>query len=587
MRTKRTKKYGILLLALLVLVPLLVVSAYASGDAGAAEEGSRFFGTIWSLVPPLVAIILALITKEVYSSLFAGCFVGFLLQANFNPVGAAELFVNDLGTNIGDNAGILIFLVILGTMVALMIGAGGSKAYGDWAIKNIKGQKGALGATAILGLVLGVDDYFNNLTVGNVMRPVTDGHNISRAKLAYICDAIAAPVCIMMPISSWAAAVTGVINNEDLGFLIFLKAIPYNFYAILTLIFILFMIVMNIDYGPKKTHEDNAAKGDVYTTPERPYAGVEEMKVNPNGKVIDLVIPVIILIVGCVTGLIYAGYLGGGTNLVEMFANTDAFFGLPFGSAISLIIVMIYFLVRRSMTFTELMDCLSAGFKQMVPAILILCFAWTIGGVTRYGLGAPAFVAGLVETMGPSLKNMLPAVIFVIALGLGFATGTSWGTFGILLPIVLEIFTPGGFANLTAEALDTVPILMVGIGATLGGAVCGDHCSPISDTTILASTGSQCYHLNHVVTQMPYALTVAAVCFVNYVITGLIIDFVPEIVCLLIAIVSLVVTMFVIKTVTSKKNCGSVRSLCSNLCPTSDKARNPRFPPPQLLIPLI
>lgn len=554
MRTKRMKKYGILLLALLVLVPLLAVSAYASGDGGAAEEGSRFFGTIWSLLPPLVAIVLALITKEVYSSLFLGCFVGFLLQANFNPVGAAGLFITDLGSNIGDNAGILIFLVILGAMVALMIGAGGSKAYGDWAVKNIKGKRGALGATAALGLVLGVDDYFNNLTVGNVMRPVTDGHNISRAKLAYICDAIAAPVCIMMPISSWAAAVTGVINNEELGFLIFLKAIPYNFYAILTLIFILFMILWNLDYGPMKTHEENAAKGDVYTTPDRPYANADEMKFNPNGKVIDLLIPVIILIVGCVGGLIYAGYLGGGTNLIEMFANTDAFFGLPFGSGIALVIVMIYYMIRRSMSFTELMDCLTAGFKQMVPAILILCFAWTIGGVTRAGLGAPEFVAGLVEVMGPSLKNMLPAVIFLIALGLGFATGTSWGTFSILLPIVLEIFTPGGFNNLTAEALDAVPILMVGVGATLGGAVCGDHCSPISDTTILASTGSQCYHLNHVVTQMPYALTVAAVCFVNYLITGLIIDFVPEIVCLLIAIVSLVATMFVIKAITGSKS---------------------------------
>jgi Na+/H+ antiporter NhaC len=588
MRTKRTLKLGRFLLALLVLVSMLIVTAYASGEAasnakmvdcpdcgavgvvlsdeaeavtcetcggtGEVKADSNFYGTIWSLIPPLVAIILALITKEVYSSLFLGCFVGFLLQANFSLPSAVNLFIDNLSTNIGDNAGILIFLVVLGTMVALMIGAGGSKAYGDWAVKNIKGKKGALGATAALGLVLGVDDYFNNLTVGNVMRPVTDGHNISRAKLAYICDAIAAPVCIMMPISSWAAAVTGVINNEDLGFLIFLKAIPYNFYAILTLIFILFMVVWNMDYGPMKTHEDNAAKGDLYTTEHRPYAGVEEMKFNPNGKVMDLVIPVIILIIGCVTGLLFMGAQAGGTDVMSMFANTSAGPGLAFGSSIALIINMIYFMVRRSMTFTELMDCLSAGFKQMVPAILILCFAWTIGGVTRFGLGAPQFVAGLVEVMGPSLQNMLPAVIFLIALGLGFATGTSWGTFGILLPIVLEIFTPGGFNNLTAEALDTVPILMVGVGATLGGAVCGDHCSPISDTTILASTGSQCYHLNHVVTQMPYALTVAAVCFVNYLITGLLINYVPEIVCLLIAIVSLIATMFVIRTVTKSKS---------------------------------
>ena len=384
--------------------------------------------------------------------------------------------------------------------------------------------------------MLGVDDYFNNLTTGNVMRPVTDGHKISRAKLSYMCDATAAPVCIMMPVSSWAAAVTGVINNEELGFQIFLRAIPYNYYAILTMVFIIIMTALNVDYGPMKTHEDNAAKGDLYTTPERPFAGAEEMKFNPNGKVIDLIIPVIILIIGCVGGLIYAGYLNGGTTLLDMFANTDAFFGLPFGSGIALIVNFIYFMVRRSMKFTELMDCLPEGFKQMVPAILILCFAWTIGGVTRYGLGAPEFVAGIVENIGPGLHNMLPAIVFLIACGLGFATGTSWGTFGILLPIVLEIFTPGGFDNLTVDALNNVPILMVGIGATLGGAVCGDHCSPISDTTIMASSGAQCYHINHVNTQLPYAMTVAGISFVNYVITGLIIDYVPQIVCLVIAI---------------------------------------------------
>lgn len=539
----QTRKKGLLrILAVVFVLAALVTVAFAEGE----EAQSMFYGTIWSLLPPVVAIVLALITKEVYSSLFIGIIVGFFLQADFNPVGAFNLFINELGGNIGGNAGILIFLVILGTMVALMIRAGGSKAYGDWAVSHIKTKAGALWATFILAIVLGVDDYFNNLTTGNVMRPVTDGHKISRAKLAYMCDATAAPVVIMMPISSWAAAVTGVINNEDLGFLIFVRAIPYNYYAILTMVFIIMMTALNIDYGPMKTHEDNAAKGDLYTTPERPFAGVEEMKFNPNGKVIDLIIPVIILIIGCVGGLIYAGYLNGGTDIMSMFANTDAFFGLPFGSGVALIVNLIYFTIRRSMKFTELMDCLPEGFKQMVPAILILCFAWTIGGVTRYGLGAPVFVAGIVESMGAGLQNMLPAVVFIIAVGLGFATGTSWGTFGILLPIVLEIFTPGGFDNLTVDALNNVPILMVGIGATLGGAVCGDHCSPISDTTIMASSGAQCYHINHVATQLPYALTVAAISFVNYVLTGLLINVIPELICLVIAIASEVVIMLII-----------------------------------------
>ncbi len=541
-------RLGKVLLVMYALVPLMTTFALA------AEDGqSRFYGTIWSLIPPIVAIVLALITKEVYSSLFLGILVGYLIQMEFNPVAAITTLIADLGDNIGGNAGILIFLVVLGTMVALMIRAGGSKAYGDWAVEHLKSKKSALWSTFILAAILGVDDYFNNLTTGNVMRPVTDRHQISRAKLAYMCDATAAPICIMMPVSSWAAAVTGVIDNEELGFQIFCRAIPYNFYAILTIVFIIVMIVRDIDFGPMKTHEDNAKKGDIYTTPERPFAGAEEMKFNPNGKVIDLVIPVIILIVGCVGGLVYAGYLNGGTDLLSMFANTDAFVGLPLGSTVALIITFIFFAFRRSMKFTELMDCIPEGFKQMVPAILILCFAWTIGGVTRYGLGAPEFVAGLVESFGPALRNMLPAVIFLIACFLGFATGTSWGTFGILLPIVLDVFTPGGFANLTAEALNEVPILMVGIGATLGGAVCGDHCSPISDTTIMASSGSQCYHLNHVLTQMPYAVTVAAISFVNYVITGILINFVPEIVCLVIAIASTIVTMLVIDKVTKSK----------------------------------
>ena len=555
MKSAKMQRIGRLLLVLFALACIMVTVAFAEGE----EAVSNFYGGPLSLLPPVVAIVLALITKEVYSSLFIGILVGFVLQANFDPVLTFDHLVNGFVGNIGGNAGILIFLVILGTLVALMIRAGGSKAYGDWAVAHIKTKSGALWATFILAIVLGVDDYFNNLTTGNVMRPVADSHHISRAKLSYMCDATAAPVCIMMPISSWAAAVTGVINNEELGFQIFLRAIPYNYYAVLTMVFIIMMTCLNIDYGPMKKHEDNAAKGDLYTTPERPYADAEEMKFNPNGKVIDLILPVVVLIICCVAGLLYAGWLSGARGIIQMFASTDAFFALPFGATIAIIIDMIYFMVRRSMSFTELMDCLPKGFNQMVPAILILCMAWTISGVTRDGLGAPEFVADLVEQLGPGLHNFLPAVVFIIACFLGFATGTSWGTFGILLPIVLEIFTPGGFDNLTAEALNDVPILMVGIGATLGGAVMGDHCSPISDTTIMASTGAQCYHLNHVATQIPYAVTVAAIAFVNYIIDGLIINYVPQVVCLAIAIASTVVVMLIIGKVTGSMNIHSQR----------------------------
>ncbi len=543
MNSPRTKQFGKFLLVLFALVSVLTLVAFAEGDEAAV---SQFYGTIWSLLPPVVAIVLALITKEVYSSLFIGILVGFVLQANFDPVMTFNHLVNGFVGNIGGNAGILIFLVILGTLVALMIRAGGSKAYGDWAVAHIKTKAGALWSTFILAIVLGVDDYFNNLTTGNVMRPVADGHHISRAKLSYMCDATAAPVCIMMPVSSWAAAVTGIIGNEEVGFQIFLKAIPYNYYAILTLVFIIVMTCLNIDYGPMKTHEDNAAKGDLYTTPERPFAGAEEMKFNPNGKVYDLVIPVIILIICCVSGLLIVGFQNGGTDILTAFANTSAAPALALGGLIALIINMIFFAIRRSMSFTELMDCLPEGFKQMVPAILILCLAWTIGDITK-ALGAPEFVAGIVEGFGSSLANFLPAVVFVIAAFLGFATGTSWGTFTILLPIVIPVFAGVSASELTvADIGPGHDILMIAIAATLGGAVMGDHCSPISDTTIMASTGAQCYHLNHVATQMPYAVTVAAIGFVNYIITGLIIDYVPQIVCLLIAIVSTVVVMFVI-----------------------------------------
>ena len=546
------QRFGRFLLVVFALACVMVTVAFAEGET----PDSVAYNTIFSILPPVVAIVLALITKEVYSSLFLGIFVGCLLYVNGNLLAALQDFVDRLTTNVGGNAAILMFLVLLGTLVALMIRAGGSKAYGDWAVAHIKTKSGALWATFILAIVLGVDDYFNNLTTGNVMRPVTDGHHISRAKLSYMCDATAAPVCIMMPVSSWAAAVTGVIGNEEVGFQIFLKAIPYNYYAILTMVFIIVMTCMNIDYGPMKTHEDNAAKGDLYTTEHRPYADASEMKFNPNGKTIDLVIPVIILIICCVAGLLIVGFQGGGHDILTAFANTTAGPALALGGLVALIIDMIYFMIRRSMSFTELMDCLPEGFKQMVPAILILCFAWTIGDITK-ALGAPEFVADFVRSFGSSLQNFLPAVVFIIACGLGFATGTSWGTFTILLPIVIPVFAGVSASELTAA--DIGPghdILMIAIAATLGGAVMGDHCSPISDTTIMASTGAQCYHLNHVATQMPYAVTVAAVAFVNYIIAGQIQNVVID---LIIAVVSMVAVLLIIGKLNHSMNLHSQR----------------------------
>ncbi len=527
MNSPRMQRFGRFLLVVFALACVMVTVAFAEGET----PDSVAYNTIFSILPPVVAIVLALITKEVYSSLFLGIFVGCLLYVNGNLLAALQDFVDRLCTNVGGNASILMFLVLLGTLVALMIRAGGSKAYGDWAVAHIKTKSGALWATFILAIVLGVDDYFNNLTT-------------------------AAPVCIMMPVSSWAAAVTGVIGNEEVGFQIFLKAIPYNYYAILTMVFIIVMTCMNIDYGPMKTHEDNAAKGDLYTTEHRPYADASEMKFNPNGKTIDLVIPVIILIICCVAGLLIVGFQGGGHDILTAFANTSAGPALALGGLVALIIDMIYFMIRRSMSFTELMDCLPEGFKQMVPAILILCFAWTIGDITK-ALGAPEFVADFVRSFGSSLQNFLPAVVFIIACGLGFATGTSWGTFTILLPIVIPVFAGVSASELTAA--DIGPghdILMIAIAATLGGAVMGDHCSPISDTTIMASTGAQCYHLNHVATQMPYAVTVAAVAFVNYIIAGQIQNVVID---LIIAVVSMVAVLLIIGKLNHSMNLHSQR----------------------------
>ena len=533
-----------LVLILAAITGLLMTTAFAEGEA---EYVSSFFAQPLSLLPPVLAIALALITKEVYTSLFLGCLVGGFLYANFNPVLAVTSVYDTIASKVGDNMGIVVFLVSLGFIVVLMNRSGGSKAYGDWAKKVIKTRRGALLATMILAIVLGVDDYFNNLTTGNVMRPVTDGHQISRAKLAYMIDSTAAPVCIMMPISSWAAAVSGVAEQVGVsGLQLFISAIPWNYYAVLTIFTLIILAVFDIDFGPMKVHEDNAKRGDLYTTPERPYADADdESKNSTNGKVIDLIIPVIVLIVSCVSGLLYTGGFftpdsGTYMNVMDAFANCTAATGLMYGSFIVVIFCFIYFLViRRSMNFVQVTDCIAEGFKIMVPAILILTFAWTISGVTNDLLGANVFVETAMASSAESLANFLPAVIFVVACGLGFATGTSWGTFGILIPIVVSVF-----------GVDAGTILTVGLGACLGGAVMGDHCSPISDTTILASTGAQCYHINHVNTQIPYALTVAAVAFVNHILAGLIQNVVIN---LIIALASMFAVLMIIRAVTSKK----------------------------------
>ena len=532
------------ILVLAAITGLLMTTAFAEGEA---EYVSSFFAQPLSLLPPVLAIALALITKEVYTSLFLGCLVGGFLYANFNPVTAVTSVYDMIASKVGDNMGIVVFLVSLGFIVVLMNRSGGSKAYGDWAKKVIKTRRGALLATMILAIVLGVDDYFNNLTTGNVMRPVTDGHQISRAKLAYMIDSTAAPVCIMMPISSWAAAVSGVAEQVGVsGLQLFISAIPWNYYAVLTIFTLIILAVFDIDFGPMKVHEDNAKRGDLYTTPERPYADADdESKNSTNGKVIDLIIPVIVLIVSCVSGLLYTGGFftpdsGTYMNVMDAFANCTAATGLMYGSFIVVIFCFIYFLViRRSMNFVQVTDCIAEGFKIMVPAILILTFAWTISGVTNDLLGANIFVETAMASSAKSLANFLPAVIFVVACGLGFATGTSWGTFGILIPIVVSVF-----------GVDAGTILTVGLGACLGGAVMGDHCSPISDTTILASTGAQCYHINHVKTQIPYALTVAAVAFVNHILAGLIQNVFIN---LIIALVSMFAVLMIIRAVTTKK----------------------------------
>ena len=476
-------------------------------------------GSMWSLLPPIIAIGLALITKEVYSSLFIGIISGAVIGAIALGTGFEGVMTTVVGdgliANIADsyNVGILIFLVVLGAIVVLMNRAGGSRAYGEWAAKHIKTRVGAGIATFILGVLIFVDDYFNCLTVGSVMRPITDKHNISRSKLAYIIDATAAPVCIIAPISSWAAAVSGTVEGVN-GIQLFISTIPYNLYALLTLIMVVFIAVSNMDYGPMRTHEVNAINGDLFTTKNSVYEKDEEPSTS-KGKVIDLVLPVIMLIAFCVIGMLYTGGLFSGESLIDSFANCDASVGLSLGSLGALIVIMIYYMLRRVLKFSECMSSLVAGFKQMVPAILILVFAWTLKTVTN-SLGAAEFVRGLVEG-ATAVQILLPLLLFAVALGLSFATGTSWGTFGILIPIVTGVFH-SQLANVTDGNIPSMVIIC--ISACLAGAVCGDHCSPISDTTIMASTGAQCDHVNHVSTQLPYAMTVAAVSAVGYLLAG-------------------------------------------------------------------
>ncbi len=516
-----------------------VIETIACGDCegtGKVAVESNYYATFVSLLPPILAILLALLTKEVYSSLFIGIVLAGLFSANFNPVAAMD---NVLGTGligaVSGTAGIFVFLVVLGILVALINKAGGSAAFGAWAEKNIKSRTGAMFATFILGVLIFIDDYFNCLTVGSVMRPVSDRHKISRAKLSYLIDATAAPICMIAPISSWAAAVASYAPEGE-GISLFVRAIPYNFYSLLTFVFIIVICFKNMDFGPMKLHELNAIQnGDLYTSGERVDGGEPET-FSVKGKVVDLIFPVVVLIVLCVLALIYVGGFFSGESFVNAFANTDATVGLPWGAIIALVITIVYFMLRKLISFKEAMECVPKGFVAMVPAILILTFATALKNVNGL-LGYATYVEALLANAS-ALQNLLPAVIFVVACILAFATGTSWGTFGILIPIVTVIFDANN------------PLLIIGMSACLAGAVCGDHCSPISDTTIMSSAGAQCNHLNHVSTQLPYAITVAAVSFVSYIIAGFIQDW--RIVLPLGAIL-MVATMFVIDAVSKKK----------------------------------
>ena len=522
--------------AVLSVVLVLMFAMTAFGADGTEEYVPAVYATFWALVPPVVAIGLALITKEVYSSLFIGVLMGGILYSGFSFEGTiTHIFEDGMINVLSDsyNVGILIFLVILGTMVCLMNRAGGSAAFGQFAADHIKGRVGAELATILLGCLIFIDDYFNCLTVGSVMRPVTDKFKVSRAKLAYLIDATAAPICIIAPISSWAAAVTGFVEGED-GFSIFVRAIPYNFYAILTIVMMIGMVLLRTEFGSMKFHEKNALKGDLYTTPGRPYDTEKQPEVSVRGTVLDLLIPIISLIICCMVGMLYTGGFFSGEDFVTAFSQSDASLGLTMGSFFGLLITIGLYQVRRVLKFSECMACIPEGFKSMVPAIMILSFAWTLKAMTD-SLGADVYVATVVASSARSLLNFLPAIIFVVGCFLAFATGTSWGTFGILIPIVVAVFE-----NSNPD------LMIISISACMAGAVCGDHCSPISDTTIMASAGAQCEHVNHVTTQLPYAVTAAVVSFVSYIIAG----FVQSAwIALPIAIALMVATMFVIRAV--------------------------------------
>ena len=544
--------------ALGIFIVLLVILGISYKDAPILIEDATtpFAGTFWSLLPPIVAIVLALISKEVYSSLFLGCLVGALLVSNYQPWETLVQLVegdNGIVTTVSDagNIAIIVFLVVLGIMVDLMNKTGGSEAFGRWATKTVHTRAGAQLMTMLLGVLIFIDDYFNCLTVGAVMRPVTESHHISRAKLAYVIDSTAAPVCMIAPVSSWAAAVSGYVQSDSVnGIQLFVAQIPWNYYCLLTLLMIVVISVLNIDYGPMLTHEYNAqVKNDLFTTPERPFAGADDYETGSKGKssVLDLLLPVVVLIVTCIIGLIYTGgYYDDASeyfhDFMGAFSNASSGAGLAIGSMLALVFTFIYFWLRGSIGFEKSFESVPNGFIQMISPILILTFAWTLCGLTRYGMYSADFVVNAMSGAG-DLAKFLPAVIFIIGAAIGFATGTSWGTIGIMAPIVVQVFD-----------FNTDPILCtIGLAAACSGGVMGDHCSPISDTTIMASAGAHCYHLNHVFTQIPYALTVAGVTFVSFILAGLIQNVV---ICLIIAAVLMVATLLVIKAIMAKKHQG-------------------------------
>ncbi len=532
----RRRALALLVLALFAVLCMAVPALAEEGEsfADTIANTSHYYNTFWALVPSLVAIILALITKEVYSSLFIGIVFGAILAANGNfEMTLNTVFTNGIVASVANsyNVGILVFLVILGAIVAMMNKAGGSAAFGRWAQVHIKSRRGAQFATTVLGCLIFIDDYFNCLTVGSVMRPVTDRHKISRAKLAYLIDATAAPVCIIAPISSWAAAVSGFVEDGS-GLALFIRTIPYNFYALLTIVMMLTLTAKDIEFGPMARYEKNAKKGDLFSG-ANPYEGVKDDVPEGKGRVIDLVLPILVLVTCCVIGMIYTGGFFSGADFITAFSDSDASVGLMLGSAFGLLFAIIYYVARKSFSFREAMNCVPEGFKAMVPAIMILIFAWSLNGITSY-LGADLYVAGLIENSAKGLQMFLPAVIFLIGCGLSFATGTSWGTFGILIPIVLRAF-PWSAGN---------PISIVCVAACMAGAVCGDHCSPISDTTIMSSAGAQCEHVNHVSTQLPYALTAAAVSAVGYLLAGIFaVKNIPPVVALPFAILFIIIVV--------------------------------------------